>query len=338
MNSILSLFSSDIITTGNQYYFSRLTDEQKKVYKSILSSVKVRAKKIKMPLRPINEIAKIFTYMLLDYPMLFYVSPSFQQSSDLYKKKCIIIPTYNYSRSEANAYYNEVMKCLRALDSVKNKSDIDKELYVHDFCLNNFEYDYTFGEHSHSILGLALNKKAVCESIAKFVKLAFDYIGIKSLVVSGKAKNPALDSGLEGHSWNIVRINGATHHLDVTFDMTIKDKILRYDYFNLCDKEIKKDHVIVDDVPACDATGSDYYSVNALTINRLSELDNYIGKALKQRNRHILVKIKNEPYSDGVADKVMNIAQRQFSTHGSGSTMIETSYNASQMVFEIIFK
>ena len=323
---------------GSYYYFSRLTDEQKGVYKAILSGIKNYSKEIKMPIRPTNEIAKIFNCVLLDNPKIFYVSASFKQTSDLYKQKCTVIPEYKFTPNETRGYTNEIIKCLRALDSVKNKRDIEKELYVHDYCLKNFSYDYTFGSNSYSVLGLALNKAAVCEGIAKFVKLAFDYLGLSSLVVFGKAKNPIHDSKVEGHAWNIVRIDGKTYHLDVTFDMTIKNKIIRYDYFNLSDVEIKRDHIIIDDVPSCLIVGNDYYSVNSLFVNNIGELDNFISKALKQGKRHVLVKIKNEPYTDAVVNRIMGIAQRQYSQNYTGSTMIETSYNSSQMVFEIIFK
>ena len=338
MFNILSLIPSLTHANGSYYYYSLLNNEQKRIYGTILSGIKIRTKNIKMPIRPINEIAKIYNYALLDNPMLFYVSSSFRQSSDLYKKKCTILPEYIHTRSDTRAYTSSIKNYLREFDSVKDKNDIDKELYVHDYCLNNFSYDYSFDEYCHSIVGLAINKTAVCEGIAKFVKCAFDYLGVKSLVVSGKAKNPALDGRMEGHAWNIVRIDGKTYHLDVTFDMTIKDKILRYDYFNLSDAEIKKDHVIVDNVPTCTTIANDYYSLNSLFVNSLAELGNYFSKAMKQRKRNILVKIKGVPFSDDVANKVMNIAEQQYGKIGKSGTMIEMSYNSSQMVFEIILK
>jgi len=322
---------------GSYYYFSRLTEEQKKIYKELLAGIRACKKEIKMPIRPINEISMIFSFILLDNPILFYVS-TFSMSSDLYKKKCAIAPEYNYARSEINESKNKIMKHLAMFDTIMNKRNDEKELIVHDYCLDNFSYDYSFSDYSYSVLGPVLSKKAVCEGIAKFAKLAFDYLGVKSLVVSGKAKNPAQDSKMEGHSWNIVKINGKTYHLDVTFDMTVKNQANRYDYFNLSDDEIKKDHVIINDVPTCSTTGNDYYSANSLTISSIAELDNYIGKALRQGKRSILVKIANEKYTDAAVNRVMVIAQRQYSRIHTGGTMVETSYNSSQMVFEIDFK
>jgi len=335
--SFLKNKSQNISPDGSYYYFSRFTDEQKTIYQSLLTGIRSFKKEIKIPLRPVNEISLIFNSMLLDNPLVFYVS-SYNQVNDLYKQKCTIVPEYKFTHQVIKQYTNTVNNFLQVFDTVKNKSDSDKELFVHDYCLNNVSYDNGFGDYSYSVLGPVLNKTAVCDGIAKFVKLAFDYLGVKCLVVSGKAQNPAADSKMEGHSWNMVKTGGKTYHLDVTFDMTLKNKTNRYDYFNLCDNDIKKDHVIVTNVPACTTAGNDYYSVNSLSVNSSAELDNYIGKALKQGKKTIVVKIMNVQYSENTVNKIMGIAQRQYGNMHNGSVMIEVEYNSSQMVFEIHFK
>ena len=56
------------------------------------------------------------------------------------------------------------------------------------------------------------------------------------------------DKGIKyRHTWNIVRINGKYYHLDATFDNTLTRNCtigeeIRYDYFNLEDKSIFRDH------------------------------------------------------------------------------------------------
>ena len=53
------------------------------------------------------------------------------------------------------------------------------------------------------------------------------------------------DKGIKyRHTWNIVRINGKYYHLDATFDNTLGNdkKEIRYDYFNLDDQQIFRDH------------------------------------------------------------------------------------------------
>ena len=269
--------------------------------------------------------------------MIFYVS-SLGQSNDLHNKKCSIVPQYAYAHHITKEYATAVKNYLRVFDVLKGKSDIDKEFFVHDYCLSNFSYDHKFGIHSFSVLGPVLNKAAVCEGIAKFVKIAFDHIGVKSLVVSGIANNPAQGSAMEAHAWNIVKIGGKTYHLDVTFDMTLTNKVKRYDYFNLSDHDIKKDHVIINDVPSCTTMGHDFYSLNSLSVSSSAELNDYIGKALKQSKKNILVKIMNLQYSASATKKIMEIAQRQYGMIYKGDVMVEIGYNPSQMVFEINFK
>ena len=322
----------------DDYYFGRLIEEQKATYGTILSGIEAFADEIKLPLLPINEMSMIFDYVLLDNPLLFYVS-SFSQLNDLYKKKSSIKPDYKYARQIVKQSIGVVTKYLQTFDALKTKSDIVKETYIHDYCLDNFQYDYTFSDYSHSILGPVLNKTAVCEGIAKFVKLTFDYLGVKSIVIRGKAKNPAIeDSASEMHAWNIVKIDRKTYHLDVTFDMTLKSKINRYDYFNLSDEDIKKDHIIIDKVPACTTIGNDYFSINSLLVHNSTELGTFIGNNLKNGKKHIIVKLANVRNTENIVDKIMRIAQKQYASIYTSGVTVEIGCNSGQMVFEINFR
>jgi len=303
----------------------------------MLSGIKAYDKEIKMQMRPINEISMVFDYVLLDNPLIFYVS-SFSQSNDPYKKRCSIMPEYKYPKRFSKENTTLIKEFLRVFDVLEEKSDIDKEIYVHDYCLDNFKYDYTYGDCAHSVLGLVTHKAAACAGVAKFVKLAFDYLGVKSLVISGKAKDQERDGNIVSHAWNIIKIQGKTYHLDVTFDMTLKNKINRYDYFNLSDNDIKKDHIIISDVPMCAIVGNDYFSTNSSVVDSLSGLENYILKQLKQSKKNFLVKIMNVQYSEDITDKIMNIAARQYNNLYKRCVTVNVGYNQSQMVFEINFK
>jgi 6,7-dimethyl-8-ribityllumazine synthase len=321
----------------NQHYFSRLTSEQKEVYKAIATGIMAFAKKIKIPLRPINELSMIFSSILLDNPVLFYVS-SFSCQNDLYKKRCIIVPDYKYEQSCVKVKARVIESNLRKFDVVRGKSDYDKVLFVHDHCLANFSYDYTPDDSSHTILGIVNKNKAVCEGVAKFVKLALDYLGVKTIVVPGKARNPFDGAANEEHAWNIVALEGNVYHLDVTFDMTITGKTKRYDYFCLSDEDIKKDHTILENVPSCKTTGKDYYSKNNMLAKRPAEIEELIASELRKGTKCIVVKIIGAQFSDKVIDKLMRVAEHQYRNIHNGNGQIEINCNASQMVFEISFK
>lgn len=333
MFSLGSIFG---FSNNKGYYYGRLNDEQKKLYRVMLSGIESMTKEIKLPLKPTNEISLIFNSILLDNPMIFYVT-SFSQGSDLYKQKCVIMPDYKYAKSFVRQHTNLIRDYLRAFNVVKGKSDVDKEIYVHDYCLNNFLYDNNFNDYSYSVLGLVLNNTAVCEGISKFVKLALDYLGVNSLVVHGRAKNPAYDDTMEMHAWNIVEVEGKTYHLDVTFDMSLKNKVNRYDYFNLADEDIKKEHTIINTLPPCTTVGNDYLSANSMVTYTPVELEKYIGNALMHGQKTIIVKLKNVKDTETVVDKVMHIVQQQYGNIYKCSGMVEVSYNSCQLVFEINF-
>jgi len=322
--------------SGHRYYYGQLNGEQKKMYAALLSGAVSMATEIVLPLKPINEIMRIFTSVILDNPLVFYVT-SFNQTNDPNRQKSIVRPEYKYSKDFVRQHAGHVWDYLQVFDAVRSKSDIDKEMFVHDYCLNNFCYDYSFTDYSYSVLGLVLRRTAVCDGIAKFVKLAFDYLGIESLVVHGLAKNPSNVNTTESHAWNIVKIYGNYFHLDVTFDMTIKNKVNRYDYFNLCDNDIKKDHTIPHGVPPCTTPGKDYLSVNSMVAHSPAEFEKFVYASLIHGNKTIIVKLSNVKDTATIVDKVMAMALNQYSKVYSGSARVEISYNSSQLVFEINF-
>jgi transglutaminase/protease-like cytokinesis protein 3 len=302
----------------------------------MFSGINAFSHEIKLPIRPINEISKIFDFILLDNPMMFYIS-SFNHLSDLNKQKCLIRPNYKYAHNFIRQSIYTITKYLQVFDAIKTGNDVDKEIFIHDFCLNNFVYDNTFNDYSYSILGPVFNKSGVCEGIAKFVKLSLDYLGVNNLVVHGKAKNPVYNDEMEMHAWNIVKIEGNMYHLDVTFDMSMKDKINRYDYFNLTDQDIKKEHIFNGNVPACITGGNDYFSVKSLIAYNPSELDTFIKNGLIQGKKNIIVKLKNVNDSETIVDKVIKLAQQQYGNIYKRNGVVEVKYNQSQLIFEIDF-
>ena len=232
------------------------------------------------------------------------------------------------------------MEYLHIFDHCMMASEIEREIAVHDYCVNTFEYDYSFGDYSFSVLGPILDKKAACEGISKFVKLALDYLKVENIVVFGKAIDPVNGSKPERHAWNIVYVDGSPYHLDVTFDMTIKKRINRYDYFNLSDDDIKREHTIINTLPTCSAQGNDYYSKKEMTVNSPTELSNYIANCLKRGERDIVIKLRNVKDRENVVDKVLDIARQQHNEINMyrKNTAINITYNPSQLVFELNFR
>ena len=152
----------------------------------------------------------------------------------------------------------------------------EKEKYIHDFICENITYDKLKKPYSHEIIGPLGHGVGVCEGIAKSVKVLCDALGIWCMIaVCGN--NP--EKGIKyRHTWNIVRINGQYYHLDATFDNTLgknEDGLtsIRYDYFNLDDKNIFRDHEpLIAPAPPCPDGNHFYYREKKLSFTKLEDV------------------------------------------------------------------
>lgn len=113
-------------------------------------------------------------------------------------------------------------------------SQAQKEKSIHDWIINNTRYDqsYTIYDPYNTLV----KHTGVCQGYSLLAQKMFTIAGIKSMVVEGTSKG-------QSHAWNLVYINGKWRHVDLTWDDPVSSRdILRYDYYNLTDKEISEDH------------------------------------------------------------------------------------------------
>ncbi|MHC1685993.1 MAG: transglutaminase domain-containing protein [Clostridiaceae bacterium] len=153
---------------------------------------------------------------------------------------------YNDEKSETIAKLKAVNSKVEEIASEIIKpgmSNIEKEQAIHDYIVNNTSYDYdnyikeTVPEDSYNAYGVFFNKVAVCEGYAEAVYRLLNEAGIENTVITG------ISNGVD-HAWNLVNIDGKYYHLDATYNDPINSttNILSYQYFNLTDEEISKDH------------------------------------------------------------------------------------------------
>ena len=156
-------------------------------------------------------------------------------------------PTEAIINSAQNDINEEVNKILSVTE---NLNAIQKIEYVHNYLIDNIEYDSTIEKANiHDIYGALINKVAVCEGYAKSFKYILDKMQIPSIIVVGNAKNSIGE--IESHSWNYVNVDGKWYGIDVTFD----DPIIvgdtngaitnfKYRYFLKGNLEFSKIHTI----------------------------------------------------------------------------------------------
>ena len=118
------------------------------------------------------------------------------------------------------------------LDSVTSPSntDIENELAIHDYLVENVSYVDT-GDSSYNAYSALINGIAVCSGYTECFKTFMDMLGIENGTVSGEAGN-------EQHIWNTVMLDGQWYHVDVTWDDPIGSSFEYTDhaYFNISEK------------------------------------------------------------------------------------------------------
>lgn len=233
-----------------------------------------------------------------DNPQIFWLSSTFG---------FLLHSEYNYTAVQLYSRYSPDELALRmkelkekvnsfylSLDS--DMSEFARELEIHDYILKNCEYDesvdFTSQENyektdAFDVYGALVNGVAVCEGYSRAFELLCNGVGIRCINLIGTSQD-------ELHMWSAVVLDGDWYYVDTTWD-DIEDKAFMYDYFNINEKQLKKDHEfsaiaseMTDEqingdgdlnaltsnfyIPKCDNTAFNYY------VRKSAHLTNYDGK------------------------------------------------------------
>lgn len=256
-----------------EFYYQKMDRQKQAVYHGMLQGVRQLADQIQLPRVDGKELYDIFFQMRLDHPEIFWVVGfSWKYYPD--SPNLIFVPEYLFEKGKIKehqiALTSRVEKLARQAQGL---SEWEKEKYVHDFICENVRYDKLKKPYSHEIIGPLGQGVGVCEGIAKAVKVLCDALGLWCMIaICGN--NP--EKGIKyRHTWNIVRIGGQYYHLDATFDNTLGNdkKEIRYDYFNLDDKSIFRDHEpLIAPAPKCEEGEHFYYKEKKLSFTKTEDV------------------------------------------------------------------
>lgn len=257
-----------------------------------------------------NTVGWIYHCVLWDNPFIFSVGEYAMWHAVSEDKSRIKMTTFCDISSEIKyrkKIEEEVNKIL-AVPGLQKMTDFQKEVFVHDFVINNIQYDYTLGDggakiQPYTVYGALVEHKAVCEGIAKTVKLLLNMLDVKCIVVSGKFDG-------SGHAWNIVKLNDWSYNLDVTMDMgrVVRPGMLRYNYFNFRDSDIsnyKVDNAQM--IPECKAIEYNYLIKAAGFVSNYERLKKYIENSLRKKRPCLYFKINRN-----VNDQFTNMSFSEF--------------------------
>lgn len=223
-----------------KYFYNQLNSNAKSIYSQIVNNfdlLKAGDKTIDFS----NDTADADTNfqtawdaLMLDNPNIFFINTSnitLQSKSD--RKIWEKTPKYSYKLmpKQGKKYYmdtwqtqDEVENAIKEVDekakdiiaSAKG-SRYDKVKYIHDYIVDNAEYDNSDKKNNGNIYGLLIEKNAVCEGYAKAFQYLLDLLDIPNIIVYGEGINS--NNNAEYHSWNYVQMdNGKWYAVDTTWD------------------------------------------------------------------------------------------------------------------------
>lgn len=284
----------------DRYYYSILTPTEKAMYNKIYTAMQNHEPTVTIKDFDGTDVGKLMTAINFDNPHLFYVDFDYRFQSDGFD--LTIILNYIYNKSDTAVLTEKVKKvCNKILSKVTGRTEFAKELSLHDILVRNVLYDdvakndiLKFHARSNTILGVLFCKRAVCEGIAKTFKFLLNALNIKCVVVKGKAIDDLtgrVDSDVF-HAWNIVKIDGMSYHVDLTWDINMSvGNIVCHGYFNLTDSEIGLDHVTDKSYPSCKTKVNNYFYKKGLVVASKEELRSIISDKIKNGESVVEFKI-----------------------------------------------
>ena len=258
------------------YYYTKMSKPQQAVYYAIYQGLMALSDSFQVPKLEGRELSDVFFQLRLDHPEIFWAEGFhyryYQDSANI-----TFLPEYIFEKGKIKEHQKALKARVEKLVRPAMKlSEWEKEKYVHDFICENVHYVKLKKSYSHEIIGPLGQGVGVCEGIAKSVKVLCDALGIWCMIaICGN--NP--EKGIKyRHTWNIVKIGGTYYHLDATFDNTLGKhsfgaKEIRYDYFNLDDKNIFRDHEpLIAPAPACTDGDHFYYKEKKMSFTKTEDV------------------------------------------------------------------
>lgn len=208
-----------------------------------------------------EDVSEAIYRLRSDAPELCWLG-DFSYSYDSWSVEITARPAKGFKESELSRYCSEVSAKAEAVarEASKQGSDVEKLKYVHDYLVNNCEYDTSSKSSSVNLpsdtaYGCLIDHKALCGGYSKAFQLIVNKLGMKCGVVTGYADEP--------HGWNYVQLEDDYYWVDVTWDDPVKKEpknknkdlgFISEKYFLINDEMLLRSRTISDDnrfVPKC---------------------------------------------------------------------------------------
>lgn len=230
------------------------------------------------------------TDMALYCPIRSYTYICSEDESIVYTIK----PKYTCDSAQAAAMKSELdTKADEIISSITDDmTDMDIVKLFHDYIILNCDYRQQ-SENYDNAYGALIEGKATCEGYSRAMAFLCGKAGIVCELVKGNVP--------EEHMWNMVVIDNAWYHIDLTWDdpiLSVYDKdYVGYYYFNLSDDQLYTERsadTSLFDVPLAYSSAANYFVYYNLIAGSVNEASDIIKAQIMQatENGHSKIIIK----------------------------------------------
>ena len=258
------------------FYYNHMNKNQQAAYRAMQQGLTNLSDEFQIPRLEGKDLSNVFFELRLDHPEIFWAS-GFKYKYYPDSPNLILIPEYLFDKGKIREHQKAMGARVEKLARPAMKlTELEKERYIHDIICEHVHYDKLKKPYSHEIIGPLGQGVGVCEGIAKSVKILCDTLGIWCMIA---LCGNNLEKGIKyRHTWNIVKIGKTYYHLDATFDNSLgkcsqTGEEIRYDYFNLDDKNIFRDHEpLIAPAPHCTDGDHFYYREKKLSFTKQEDV------------------------------------------------------------------
>lgn len=281
----------------NRYYHYVCNDIEKEIYVAILDGLIEYQDTIcfqDLPYINPSLIGKIFKMVLYDNPKIFYTSTQgYQIGGD--GQSLFLKPKYFFSLGaaiELQKWLSErVEEICRPILSIQDF--FSKEIYIHNYLAENVRYSHSAVAqpvNAYTVAGTLLENNSVCAGVTLSFKLLMDYLNIPCIAATGTATTSA--GVTERHAWNLVYIDDSYYQMDVTWDLLDgqKDRVIKYDYFNLTTEEMYQSRIADYEYPMCTNSYYNYFTYMNAVVSSPQELANCVALRVHSGEKRIYFK------------------------------------------------
>ena len=316
-----------------RYYYTRLSHEMQEGYDKMLDGYLKHQDSISIKASSIDAAWEIHRALCYDVPEVFFIK-ALKASYNPLLSTVIVYPEYRFD-------YDTCLNLLGRMEEQTGSfvqriailSDQEKVKQIHDYIVRNVTYKDLNAPYSHESPGVLIYGIAVCEGIAKAFKYLSDRVNINSIVIAGDAFDDIQQTNPIGHAWNIVFIATTPYHVDTTFDYSVSNgHVIRYDYFLLSDRQIKRDHIFEEQL-ACNVC-FEFYQIIGLYAGSKKTLQDLVRKKLRP-GKPLVVKTPDfQEKAEKVAEKFLEIVIGAISVSYDSKLTVSLMYNDSRKVFQ----